>query len=64
MKIKTTAQEIMDRGRWEEFCELKGVFVWAVSEGLMDGSEEFELTMEEVGNLGLSDVGCLERNDV
>ncbi len=51
--ITTTAQEIMDRGAWEEFCELRGINPWCVSEGLMDPDEQFTLSPREMGIIGL-----------
>jgi hypothetical protein len=41
----TTANELMDAGRWEEYCEKHSIDPWAVNEGLIDPDEE--LSMEE-----------------
>jgi hypothetical protein len=51
VKITLTAREILDRGIWEEFCEMKGINVWAVNEGRMDTNEEFTFTEEEAYTL-------------
>ena len=53
MKIVVTAREIMDKLCWDEFCELKGINLWAVNEGLMDEEDTFELTEEEAKKIGL-----------
>lgn len=52
MKLKITAQEIWDQGCWSEFCDLKGISVYAMNEG-MDENTEFELTPEEAKDIGL-----------
>jgi hypothetical protein len=53
MKITLTLGEIMDKGLWDKFCELKEWNVWCVSEGLAEVSETVDLTMEECERLGL-----------
>lgn len=53
MKITLTAHDILDRGAWDEFCELRGINEWAIAEGLMDDSEEFTFTYAEAKELGL-----------
>jgi len=53
MKIILTAQEILDRGVWDEFCEMKGINPWAINEGLMDSDEEFIFTEKDAEKLGL-----------
>jgi len=53
MKIILTAQEILDRGIWDEFCEMKGINPWAMNEGLIDSDEEFIFSEQEAKELGL-----------
>lgn len=53
MKLTLTASEILDKGIWEEFCELRGINEWAINEGLMDDTEEFIFTEEEAIHLGI-----------
>ncbi|HEY9408896.1 MAG TPA: hypothetical protein VIP77_04885 [Jiangellaceae bacterium] len=53
MKIVTTPSELMDRLRWEEACDMLGLNVYAVAEGLMDGGEEITLSEEQAVTLGL-----------
>ena len=55
-----TVQEILDQNVcfvglsiWEKFCEMKEINVWAVKIGLLDPNEEFELTDEEIEQIGL-----------
>lgn len=52
MKIIVTAEEIIDRGEWEKFCEDRGINVYAVNEGLMDEDEEFILNYGEANKYG------------
>ena len=53
MKIIATAEEILDTGNWEEFCEDFGINPWAMNEGLMNSDEEFSFTEEEAKKYGL-----------
>lgn len=47
MKIIVTAQEILDKGVWEEYCDENGICHYCMAEGLMDSDEEIELTEEQ-----------------
>ena len=53
MKYILSASELMDRGLWLEFCELRGINEWAVNEGMMDSDEEFVFSEDEAATLGL-----------
>ena len=57
MKIIITAEEAMDKGIWEEICEIKGYNPWCVNEGLMDDDYEISLTEKEGKEFNL-----IERN--
>ena len=46
--IKLTLAEIMDTGKWDEFCELRGWNPWTVNEGIAHSGEEVELSDDEV----------------
>lgn len=48
-----SASDLMDLGKWDDVCELKGISVWAVNEGLMDSSEGIVLTLEEAKQINL-----------
>lgn len=52
MKIILSAEEILDGGYWEEFCEKHGINPWAINEGLMDSDEEFSLSEDEAKSYG------------
>jgi hypothetical protein len=52
MKIIVTAEEIMDKGSWEKFCEEFGINLWAMNEGLMDDDDEFTLTEKQARSFG------------
>ena len=47
MEIIVTADEARTEGYWDKLCEMRGINIWAVAEGLMDSNEEFKLTLEE-----------------
>jgi len=53
MKYILSASELMDRGLWLEFCELRGINEWAVNEGMVDSDEEFVFSEDEAATLGL-----------
>jgi hypothetical protein len=53
MKYVLTAGELLDRGVWIRFCELRGINEWAMNEGLMSSDEEFTFTEEEAVKLGI-----------
>jgi len=53
LKIIITAREALDKGIWDALCDLKGIKVWAINEGMMDDTEEITLTEEEAETLGL-----------
>ena len=61
MKIKVTAGEVLDKGDWDTFCDLKGLSVYAINEGLMSSDETFELTLQEAKEVGMS--LCIEDGD-
>lgn len=53
MEITITAREALNKGIWDDLCDLKGINVWAINEGMMDDTEEITLTEEEAKALGL-----------
>jgi len=53
MRIVITAEEAIDRGIWEDLAEMKGLNVWAVNQGQMDGDDEISLNAEEARKLGV-----------
>ncbi len=48
MKFTLTAKELNEHGAWLKFCKLRGINEGAMNEGLVDGDEEFEFTLEEM----------------
>ncbi len=61
MKVIVTAREALDGGYWLELCDIKGINEWVISEGLMDDSEEIELTAEEVETIGVDYINTNRR---
>lgn len=53
MEISMSAGELIENGSWDKVCELKGLNIWAVNEGLMDREEKITFTQEEAQQLGL-----------
>lgn len=53
MKVIITPDEAFERGIWDKLCELKGFNPYAVSEGLIEGTEEITLSYEEAKELNL-----------
>ena len=51
MRIIITPREALDGDYWEELCDMKGISVWAVKEGLMGRRDSIELTDEEAHEL-------------
>lgn len=60
MEVVVTVQELLDKGIWKGFCNLKDFDPYTLSEGLLLKSDEFRLTEEEARELGLlsGEVGC------
>ena len=53
MRITVTPRDALDGGYWAELCTIKGLNVWAASEGMVSEEEEIELTYEEAQELGV-----------
>lgn len=47
-----TARQLMDKGYWRLFCQVKGVNEWALSEGMSD-QEVFSFTQSELDKMGI-----------
>ena len=56
MEVTITANDLIDKGIWEEACELLSINVWAVNEGLMDSDHKLSFTQEQADKLGLLDL--------
>ena len=53
MKIVISAIELVDRGKWLKACDLLGINIWAVKEGLMGGDDTLTLTEKQAKELEL-----------
>jgi Fe-S cluster biosynthesis and repair protein YggX len=53
MDIVITAGEAIDKGIWDEVCELKGWNTWIVNEGQMTSDEPITLTEEQARKFGV-----------
>jgi hypothetical protein len=52
MRILITAEEAIDKGIWENVCDIVGYNYYAVNEG-MDPDTEISLTEDQARQLGL-----------
>ena len=57
MKIIITAGEAIDMGIWEKLCDMKGISIYTINEGVMGGNEEIVLTKEQAIELGIIERG-------
>lgn len=53
MKIKVSADDLIDKGVWDKVCDLKGLNPWCVNEGTMDSNDDITFTEDEAKKLGL-----------
>jgi hypothetical protein len=53
IKVIITAGEAIDSGIWGKLCNMRGINVYAVSEGLMNEDEKIVLTEKEAAQLGI-----------
>jgi len=51
--VKVSTQELINLGIWEIACDVLGMNVWAVNEGLMDSDEIITLSQWQAQELGL-----------
>ena len=49
MIIKIKAKKILDLGLWDKYCEVYGISVWAINEGLMDEDEWLTISTKKLG---------------
>jgi hypothetical protein len=52
MNISISLRELLDKGLWDNFCELKGWNVWCIKEGLASSDEVIILTIDEYKQIG------------
>jgi hypothetical protein len=53
--VAATAGSLLDKGAWEQACDMLGLNPWAVNEGLLDRDERLTFTIEQARELGLLD---------
>jgi len=51
--MKITVEEALELRVWTKLCDIKGIDVWAVKEGLIDRDEEITLTLNEATVIGI-----------
>lgn len=52
MRVVVTPNELMEKGKWERFCNVRGWSVYCVNEGRCSGDERIELTESEMIQIG------------
>lgn len=52
MRCAVTIGEMMDRGVWETFCDMRQLNVWMVNEGMADREDVYALSEYEARDLG------------
>lgn len=53
IKLQITGSELNAMGLWDKYCELAGVNIWAMNEGLLDGEELLDIDQSIAAQLGL-----------
>ena len=53
MDIFITAEELIDKGIWEDLCILYQWNPWIVNEGLMDITDKIKVSEEDAKTIGL-----------
>ncbi len=53
MGFSFTADELIERDLWDNYCKISGLSVWSYNEGQVDEDEVFHLTDNEAIYLGL-----------
>jgi hypothetical protein len=51
--VSVTARWLLDSLNWDRFCEMRGIGIYCMNEGLMGPSERFDLTVYEAKEFGL-----------
>ena len=52
MKVTVTLQDILDKGAWDRYCDMRGWDVYIINEGKASPDEEVTLTTEQAVELG------------
>lgn len=50
--VTVTAQELLDKGRWSDYCDKYGINPYCINEGRMDSTDEVEISYEDAMNWG------------
>lgn len=53
MQYVITVGEALNKGIWDDLCNMFGINPWAMNEGLMESSHEFKLSHKEAKLLHL-----------
>ena len=53
MIVSIKLKDIVNTDKWDKFCKMFSISKYAVSQGLLDGEEEFTMTKEQAVKLGL-----------
>ena len=53
MRITITLGELMDKYDWENVCDVLGLKVWCINEGLAAGDDEITISEEDAKKIGI-----------
>ena len=53
LSLTVTAKDLLSMSLWEDFCNLRGINPYAISEGLMEEEEIIYLNSAEIKSLGI-----------
>jgi len=53
MKIRITFGELLDKGLWDDYCNLTGLNPYCMAEGQADSDEEVNIDAEQAKQWGL-----------
>lgn len=53
LKIIVTPRYLIGNHLWDKYCTLHQVNPWAINEGLINDTDQIELTLKEADELGL-----------
>lgn len=60
MRVTVTFGELMDKYDWENVCNVLGLNVWCINEGLASRDEEITISEEDAKKIGILSEGVLE----
>lgn len=60
MRVTITFGELMDKYDWEGVCNVLGLNIWCINEGLASSDEEITISEEDAKKIGILNEGVLD----